>query len=210
MRQLARIVIHHSGTPRDVSIESMKRDHQRRGWDGIGYHYVIDGDAELRMTRDVKRIGAHAIPWNHDSIGICVCGDNTTPGQEWTESQISVLRRLIANLRQQFPEIGSVLGHRDLPQTTTLCPGLSVRALFAQIERLEGGEPMVSTDLAPIPRTKPWYTSKTLWVNLISLIASGVQAATGFDVISPQVQVAVLAGVNMFLRLLTSTNSSES
>lgn len=49
---------------------------------------------------------------------------------------------------------------------------------------------------------KRWYTSKTLWINLIAVIALLVQSYTSF-VISPEIQTAALALINFVLRLVT-------
>lgn len=53
---------------------------------------------------------------------------------------------------------------------------------------------------------KPWWASKTLWVNLVALAAS-VAAGFGFD-ISGEAQTSLVAGVmalvNIGLRLITS------
>lgn len=48
-----------------------------------------------------------------------------------------------------------------------------------------------------------WYLSKTLWVNAIALVAMIVQGVTGKIVISMELQVTILAVVNMILRLVT-------
>ena len=49
---------------------------------------------------------------------------------------------------------------------------------------------------------KAWYKSKTVWVNIIALVALVVQNEIGFKV-SAEEQVAILAVVNLILRLLT-------
>lgn len=49
---------------------------------------------------------------------------------------------------------------------------------------------------------KPWYLSRTLWLNFLAIAAMFVQSATGFA-ISPEEQAAILAVVNIFLRFLT-------
>jgi len=48
---------------------------------------------------------------------------------------------------------------------------------------------------------KKWYTSKTLWVNLIA-VAAGI---IGGDALSPEMQVGILAVINMVLRAVTNT-----
>lgn len=55
--------------------------------------------------------------------------------------------------------------------------------------------------------SKPWYTSKTIWANLVAFAAT-VAVIAGVDVgLTPEVQAeivaAVLAGVNIVLRLIT-------
>jgi len=49
---------------------------------------------------------------------------------------------------------------------------------------------------------KAWYESKTLWVNLIGVVAIVVQSTWGY-VIGPEVQVALLSLINIILRLVT-------
>ena len=50
--------------------------------------------------------------------------------------------------------------------------------------------------------TKTWYTSKTLWVNAIAIIAIIAQGQFGF-IIDPVVQLAILGVVNIILRAIT-------
>lgn len=53
--------------------------------------------------------------------------------------------------------------------------------------------------------SKPWYTSKTLWVNAIAFVALVIQSfGTGF-VIGPEEQIGILAVINILLRLITKT-----
>ena len=55
---------------------------------------------------------------------------------------------------------------------------------------------------------KPWYASKTLWVNAIAFVALLVQSfGTGF-VIGAEEQVGILAVLNLVLRLVTKTGIS--
>lgn len=50
---------------------------------------------------------------------------------------------------------------------------------------------------------KKWYTSKTLWSNALMLGGIIVLNATGQDILTPEVQGAILVVVNMILRLIT-------
>jgi hypothetical protein len=49
---------------------------------------------------------------------------------------------------------------------------------------------------------KKWYTSKTVWVNIIAAGALFAQMKWGF-IIDPSTQALVLSGVNLVLRKIT-------
>lgn len=51
-------------------------------------------------------------------------------------------------------------------------------------------------------KSKPFWQSKTLWVNLIAIAAMEVQSRTGY-VIPAEGQAALLAVVNLVLRIVT-------
>jgi len=50
--------------------------------------------------------------------------------------------------------------------------------------------------------SKKWYLSKTLWVNIIAIAGLIAQAQLGF-VMSGEEQVAILAVINLILRVVT-------
>jgi len=50
--------------------------------------------------------------------------------------------------------------------------------------------------------TKAWYTSKTLWVNLIAIGTLLGSQFTEFD-IPPEISVGILAAINVILRVAT-------
>jgi len=49
---------------------------------------------------------------------------------------------------------------------------------------------------------KKWYTSKTVWLNLVSIV--GIIFFGGE--LDPQVVVGILAGLNFLLRMITKEN----
>lgn len=55
---------------------------------------------------------------------------------------------------------------------------------------------------------KPWYRSKTVWVNGIAVLAAVADAALGMDLIPGPTAAAwvaaALAGANLFLRKVTT------
>lgn len=105
--------------------------HKAKGWEDVGYHRVIDGNAVVHITRELTVQGAHALGANHDSWGVCVIGDNTREDRRWTDAQIAALERLVDAACELVPGL-VVCGHRDAAggKTATVCPGVDVRALL--------------------------------------------------------------------------------
>lgn len=126
-----RLIIHHSASPRETTVEQLREWHIARGFEDIGYHRVIDGHATVHATRPLTVQGAHCLGCNHDSWGICVMGDNTREDRKWSEAQIEALSRLVDASAEMVPGL-VICGHRDAVggKTATECPGLDVRALL--------------------------------------------------------------------------------
>jgi N-acetylmuramoyl-L-alanine amidase len=130
MRSINLIVIHHSASPLSTTLADVDRWHRERGFDRVGYHFLIEADGVLRRGRPLDVVGAHAKGRNTGSIGICVAGDNTKFGSEWTPAQKVTLRSLVETLTTIYPD-SDVRGHRDvMPPGYTECPGLNVRRLL--------------------------------------------------------------------------------
>jgi len=135
------IIIHHSATARGCAA-SFDRDHRLRGWDELGYHFVIgngtlsaDGEIEVGSRWKKQKWGAHAKTpdnrYNDFGIGICLVGD-FEKGRP-TAAQMRSLVRLCAYLMHTYgipPD--RVLGHCDTKPTD--CPGrnLSIAAVREQ------------------------------------------------------------------------------
>jgi hypothetical protein len=50
---------------------------------------------------------------------------------------------------------------------------------------------------------KTWWKSKTLWVNILSILALFVAELTGVTWLSAETQILVLSAINIVLRALT-------
>lgn len=127
MREINLIVLHCSATRvnQDFPIEALKACHKARGFKSVGYHYYITKDGTLYPCRPEREVGAHARHYNAHSIGICYEGGLDEQGQiadTRTEEQKKAMAKLIVQLKQQFPTIHKVLGHRDLPGVQKACP----------------------------------------------------------------------------------------
>ena len=99
----------------DFTATDIDRWHRERGFNGIGYHYVIRLDGKLEKGRDVALSGAHCKGWNEQSIAICYIGgldENGRPADTRTNAQKRVLYQIIIDLQWEY-NILQVLGHRD-------------------------------------------------------------------------------------------------
>jgi len=99
---LSRAVIHHSASA-DVSAKTIDTWHKARGFDGIGYHFVIRTDGSIEKGRNINKIGAHSKGRNN-LVGICLTGnDKFTEAQK--KSLISLLNQLrISNIERHHEE----------------------------------------------------------------------------------------------------------
>lgn len=134
MRKLTKIIIHHSASPLTTKAADIEKWHRSRGFDGIGYHYVIESDGKIVDARPLEKIGAHCKGHNRDSIGICLVGDNTKE-QRWTLKQWESLTQLVLDIRRDHGDL-TIYGHRDLAPTE--CPGiLRVAAALLMFENFD-------------------------------------------------------------------------
>lgn len=117
------IVIHHSASGINITVQDINRWHMANGWSGIGYHYVIYADGQIWTGRPEDTVGAHAYysakqEANSNGIGVCLVGNFET-GRA-TEAQLNSLAWLIRDIRTRYPEL-MVWGHKDVMPTA--CPG---------------------------------------------------------------------------------------
>ena len=76
MREIDKIIVHCSATQegKDISAATIDAWHKKRGWSGIGYHYVVGLNGNIEYGRSVYSTGAHVKGHNTGSIGICYIG----------------------------------------------------------------------------------------------------------------------------------------
>jgi len=118
------IVVHCSATRegQDVRAADIKKWHLERGFNDIGYHYVIDLDGTIEVGRKLPKNGAHCNTaglsgriYNSHSIGICYVGGLDKHGKAKdtrTPAQKVAMQSLVHNLMMEYP-IAEVIGHRD-------------------------------------------------------------------------------------------------
>ena len=118
------IIIHCSATRagQDLRAKDIDRMHRARGFNQIGYNFVIDLDGTVENGRSLSIDGAHCntkgfsgISYNKHSIGICYIGGldaSGHPKDTRTEVQKNALCDLVAKLCREY-DIVELLGHRD-------------------------------------------------------------------------------------------------
>lgn len=132
MRKITKIILHCSATPegRDYTVADIDRWHKQRGWQGIGYHYVVYRDGSVHPGRPVEQIGAHTSGHNANSIGVCYIGgvaaDGKTPKDTRTPAQRAALRDLVELLRAEYPN-ATIHGHREFANKA--CPSFNTKDL---------------------------------------------------------------------------------
>jgi len=150
---IKKLILHHSLSDFG-SAALIRKWHLEKGFDDIGYHYVIcngqletglylasmDGSIEVGRPIDIQAlqlgetIGAHAYGHNRDSIGVCLIGN-----EYFTPKQLGALVPFVLELCHQYnidPEAG-IIGHNQTEHSKRigkLCPHFSVEALVDLIK----------------------------------------------------------------------------
>jgi N-acetylmuramoyl-L-alanine amidase len=135
MRKITKIIVHCADTPegRNDTAEDIRRWHKERGFNDIGYHYVVDLDGTIEPGRDVTIAGAHTTGHNADSIGVCYIGGADTdmkPKDTRTEEQKTALRLLLKYLVQKYPG-AKIYGHRDFANKS--CPSFDAKTEYKEL-----------------------------------------------------------------------------
>ena len=125
MRSINLIVVHCSATRcnQHYRVTQLIRDHADR-FGFTGYHYYITRDGTVTQTRHEQLVGAHAVGYNRNSLGVCYEGGldkEGKPADTRTYRQKRALRDLLKKLKAKHPG-ARILGHRDLPNVHKDCP----------------------------------------------------------------------------------------
>lgn len=117
MDKVKYIVVHCSATKEgmDYRARDIDRWHRERGFNSIGYHYVIDLDGCIEQGRGINQMGAHVKGHNNESIGVCYIGGLDASGEPKdtrTAAQKQSLNDLLTVLKRMFPD-AVIQGHRD-------------------------------------------------------------------------------------------------
>lgn len=134
MRKINKIIIHCSATPegRAVTVQEIDKWHRAKGWNGVGYHFVIGLNGEVWSGRNVELAGAHTEGQNANSIGVCYVGgcDKAMKAKDTrTAAQKASLIKLVKELKTKYPN-ATIHGHNEF--AAKACPSFNVQSWLLQ------------------------------------------------------------------------------
>uniref|UniRef100_A0A8B9SA44 PGRP2 amidase n=1 Tax=Apteryx owenii TaxID=8824 RepID=A0A8B9SA44_APTOW len=129
------------------AMRAMQRFHQdARGWDDIGYSFVVGSDGYLYEGRGWRWVGAHTRGYNRRGYGVGYVGDYTASPPD--AHALALVRDAFlpcavraGRLRPDY----ALRGHRQMGHTE--CPGDS---LFREIETWRGFQASGAASSAPV------------------------------------------------------------
>ncbi len=116
----------------------------------MGYHFYIRKDGRIVKGRELSEMGAHALPFNRDSWGICYEGGLKEGGTTWRDAQdtrtdeqragelncIYQILQYIENIAVGKINIDykiEIIGHGQLPGIARACPCYDAKKEFSWI-----------------------------------------------------------------------------
>ena len=116
MRKIKRIFVHCTAGSQRQTIDDLKEEFRRKGWQHPGYHYVIDINGGVHQLLAIEEVSNGVQGYNSTAINIAYIGgidnhgkpiDNRTPAQK------DAMVLLLHKLKQRFPN-AQIMGHRDI------------------------------------------------------------------------------------------------
>ena len=150
MREIKKIILHCSDSDFGSASLIRKWHTEERGWDDIGYHYVITNGVQTSMYpyvasddgiiqegRSVDITGAHVRGHNSDSIGICLIGKHHFTVKQLYEALPALIQTLLAIHELT---LDNVYGHNEFDPEKT-CPNFSVAMMRTFFKELVNVKP---------------------------------------------------------------------
>lgn len=156
MRKIENLIYHWAAASSpDVDVNTIRGWHVKGNkWRDIGYHRVILHPSHSRFAKNPAELwsdlvkqgrpldddlyleanekGAHALGYNHNSVGICVVAGPNLPV---TDLQIEAIRETALILSQRFQvKTKNIICHRDV--NATQCPGLDIYRVIKELKAM--------------------------------------------------------------------------
>jgi hypothetical protein len=152
--------VHHTTGPRSQTVRDIQAFHQgpSRGWNDIGYHYLIDYEGVIYEGRGREVWGAHSPGKNHEP-SVSLIGD-------YSKTEPSDAQHRSVYLLKDFLDCGDLRGHRE--NTSTSCPGDAAMRKIVDgpppalprryyIERIEDGKTTMTWEYARMLKRDAYY-----------------------------------------------------
>ena len=136
MRKINEIIIHCTATHegKEMSLKELHEQHVKRGFIGIGYHFVIHLDGTIESARPLYMMGAHCYGHNAHSIGITYVGGVTEkdkPKDTRTSAQRQQIWKLVLYLLRYFSS-ATIHGHYEYANKA--CPCFNVQKEWEEVQ----------------------------------------------------------------------------
>ncbi|TBR21729.1 N-acetylmuramoyl-L-alanine amidase [bacterium] len=121
-----------------------------RGWNDVGYHFLVDPEGRIFRGRPVDVIGAHVANDNTGNVGVSFMGTHHPPfNHPVTPAEMEASVRIGKWLQASYgvtPE--TYKGHRDRGTTKTDCPGDIMYARMEEVRAAWRGAPTLGAKLS--------------------------------------------------------------
>lgn len=120
-KETTHVILHCSASPqgRGDNSETIHQWHLDRGFQAIGYHFVILEDGVIELGRPEWAVGAHcrANKMNHKSLGVCYIGE----GGDMTQAQKIAFMFLLAATTSTYGQLK--VDPHNFHEPEKACPG---------------------------------------------------------------------------------------
>ena len=130
-RPINEVIVHCTATRegQHFTVDQIRQWHKAKGWNDIGYHWVVYLDGSIHPGRPEGIVGAHVEGHNAGTIGVVYVGgvgaDGKIPKDTRTPAQKAALLQLVKDRIAKYPTIKKVTGHNQY--AAKACPSFDVR-----------------------------------------------------------------------------------
>jgi hypothetical protein len=134
------VVLHHSGRFGQTDPKAIQRKHMDGNhWDDVGYHFMIGPAGQIYEGRRLIYKGSHTENANTGKVGVLVMGNFEKElfgllGGTPTAAQLKQVKSLVLWLKELFPSLAILGGHKDFKKGTE-CPGNQLYPLLDEMRK---------------------------------------------------------------------------